>query len=114
MGIKRNPYLRHIDSYKDNSKAFYSLTRTIGLREDQVDPIYLTTDGKLVANGFIDKNDNIEFYLDKDSRLAYKRKLDLSTSAKHSFEPQETFVKTGSAFEILKVGDLLSSAILVI
>ena len=64
MGKKLNPYLRHIDSYKDNSKAFYSLTRSIGLREDQVQPIYLTTDGKVIANGFVDKNDNIELYLD--------------------------------------------------
>tara|TARA_R100001015_G_C4629670_1_gene190703 strand:- start:850 stop:3114 length:2265 start_codon:yes stop_codon:yes gene_type:complete len=102
MGIKRNPYLRHIDSYKDDSKAFYSLTRTIGLRADQVDPIYLTTDGKIVANGFVDKNDNIEFYLDKNSKLSYKRQLDSNTSAKHSFDPKETFTKTGIAFEILE------------
>ena len=101
MGKKLNPYLRHIDSYKDNSKAFYSLTRSIGLREDQVQPIYLTTDGKVVANGFVDKNDNIELYLDNNANLSYKHKLDASTLTKYSVSPNVSYQKTGLVTEVI-------------
>ena len=100
-GKKLNPYLRHIDSYKDNSKAFYSLTRSIGLREDQVQPIYLTTDGKVVANGFVDKNDNIELYLDNNANLSYKHKLDASTLTKYSVLPNVSYQKTGLVTEVI-------------
>ena len=101
MAKKRNPYLRHIDSYKDESKAFYSLTRSIGLREDQVDPIYLTTDGKVIANGFIDKNDNIELYLDTNLNLSYTRKLDATTDTVYSVESKTSYTKTGTAYEVI-------------
>ena len=102
MGIKRNPYLRHIDSYKDDSKAFYSLTRTIGLREDQVDPIYLTTDGKLVANGFIDKNDNLELYLDENYDVNYKRKVDIFTDEIYQIDNKVSYQKQGKVSEAIR------------
>jgi hypothetical protein len=101
MAINRNPYLKHIDSYKDTSLAIYSLTKTIGLRDDQVDPIYLTTDGKIIANGFVDKNDNIELYLDETLNLSYKRKLDAVTSEKYQSSFTKSYIKTGVAFEAL-------------
>ena len=31
----------------------------MGLRKDQVDPVYVTQDGKIIANGFVDKNDDL-------------------------------------------------------
>ena len=101
MAKKLNPYLKHIDNYKDSSKAVFSLTRSIGLRKDQVDPIYITTDGKIVANGFIDKNDNIEFFIDENSNVSYLKKISESTQEKFNIKPSLEYLKTGSSFRIL-------------
>ena len=49
MAKKLNPYYLHTDTYENSSRPLYSLTTSMGLRQDQVDPVYITQDGKIIA-----------------------------------------------------------------
>ena len=70
----------------------------MGLRKDQVDPVYVTQDGKIIANGFVDKNDDLELYLKNNNEIAYKVRSAEGVSSIHSVSTVENYTATGSSF----------------
>ena len=99
MEKKLNPYYLHTDSYENSSRPLYSLTTSMGLRQDQVDPVYITQDGKIIANGFVDKNDDLELYLTNEGKIAYKVKNAEGVSSVHSVSTNQNYIATGSSFD---------------
>ena len=98
MAKKLNPYYLHTDTYENSSRPLYSLTTSMGLRKDQVDPVYVTQDGKIIANGFVDKNDDLELYLKNNNEIAYKVRSAEGVSSIHSVSTVENYTATGSSF----------------
>ncbi len=99
MAKKLNPYYLHTDTYENSSRPLYSLTTSMGLRQDQVDPVYITQDGKIIANGFIDKNDELELYLTNEGKIAYKVKDSEGINSVYSVSTQVSYTSTGTSFE---------------
>ncbi len=101
MAKKINPY--HISTNKtivSDTDAIYGLTKSIGLRDDQVDPIYITTDGKIIANGFIDQNDQLELYLDNNQAIVYNVDNGVGSDTKHFVNTEVSYQFTGTSTAI--------------
>jgi hypothetical protein len=100
MAKELNPYYKSSKSIVSNTRAIFPLTRSAGLQESEVTPIYVTKEGKIIANGFIDQNDFLELYLDNDKSIAYKVSNGQGLDTKYFVNTEETYQFTGRAFSV--------------
>ena len=100
MAKELNPYYKSSKSIVSDTRAIFSLTRSAGLQESEVSPIYVTKEGKIIANGFIDQNDFLELYLDNDKSIAYKVSNGQGLDTKYYVNTDETYQFTGRAFSV--------------
>ena len=73
MAKKANPYQKNFDN--EYHLDIYNLSPAAGFDYGKVEPVSVTRDGKIIDNGFVDRNDGLELTLDSNSKLTEKNKL---------------------------------------
>lgn len=102
MAKENNPYQRRWEDYKSDHLAVYNLSQNLELKD--VDPIYITSDGKIIARGFIDENDDLELSLDSKKNIIYSLNLDSTTDKIHSINSSQTYKTSGVMQETITEG----------
>jgi hypothetical protein len=102
MAKKANPYQKNFDN--EYHLDIYNLSPAAGFNYDDVEPISITRDGRIIANGFVDKNDGLELALDSDLNLTYKVDLNETTEAHYSLESSINYLATGIVTDIISDG----------
>jgi hypothetical protein len=102
MAKKANPYQRNFDN--EYHLDIYNLSPAAGFNYDDVEPISITRDGRIIANGFVDKNDGLELFLSSKSDLTYKIDLNKTTEVHHTVKSDASYLVTGIVTDVISDG----------
>tara|TARA_Y100000593_G_scaffold28561_2_gene56964 strand:- start:748 stop:2967 length:2220 start_codon:yes stop_codon:yes gene_type:complete len=101
-----NPYQRNWEEYEEY-KTLYTTThdqKPLPIFADQGKdyPVWITPDGKIIANGFIDENDSLEFYQKDEDTIRFSLYKDSITDKVYDIQTDQKYVTTGTLQQTLQ------------